>query len=138
MTLKGYWGCENMREIKFRAWNCETKQFDPCFYFLTEGDGITNKIIGIEDDNWNEQLIKDGAVILQQYTGLKDKNGREIYEGDLLHHTHEDCICLVVWDKESACWSLAFPTEDGGFELERLCDQMGNVEVLMWDKLEGD
>lgn len=46
MTLKAYWGGENMREIKFRAWNCETKQFDPCFYFLTEGDGITNKIIG--------------------------------------------------------------------------------------------
>jgi hypothetical protein len=92
-----------MREIKFRAWNCETKQFDPCFYFLTEGDGITNKIIGIEDDNWNEQLIEDGAVILQQYTGLKDKNGREIYEGDILRF-RTGTLGIVTYQEQGFIW----------------------------------
>ena len=90
-----------MREIKFRAWNCETKQFDPCFYLLTEGDGVTNKIIGIEDDNGNEQLIEEGEVIIEQFTGLHDKNGKEIYEGDIVKWVNGDTLLVHYSDIDS-------------------------------------
>lgn len=67
-----------MREIKFRAWDKENKQM--ITYFDISSKGTVKKPTGIGLINTNKIL----DVILMQYTGLKDKNGNEIYEGDII------------------------------------------------------
>lgn len=60
-----------MREIKFRAWNKVEQKF--------EYDIIN--LYTIKDDYWNNNT---SDTIFLQYTGLKDKNGVEICDGDIL------------------------------------------------------
>lgn len=72
-----------MREIKFRAWDGRVNKwyasaFGPFewMYQNTDWDGGKNPAYTV--------TMPPEGVILLQYTGLKDKNGKEIYEGDVV------------------------------------------------------
>lgn len=62
-----------MREIKFRAWNEVQEKMLNWYDFLDTN--IKNTFVAPEST----------GLILMQYTGLKDDNEKEIYEGDILH-----------------------------------------------------
>jgi hypothetical protein len=91
-----------MREIKFRAWNPDNPHYKMVMNPLHRCD--PHDLL----DGKKEGFYKNW--VLMQYTGLKDKNGKEIYQGDVIRNiipetdTHTG-ICHMTVDDVFSCYA---------------------------------
>lgn len=119
------------REIKFRAWDKTNNRWINDTEFLIDSDGLVllfdsergNEVKGLSG-KW--RTADEEEIILLQSTGLKDKNGKEIYEGDIVFSDGHKGI--VVYEKEFA----GFYVQEIGSEFsaklkQALMEIIGNI-----------
>jgi len=125
------------REIKFRAWDEGNKIMHEGVEFIRSGTESNDWVL-FKSDN---QRLEDGDVLenpyfqqqikLMQYTGLKDKNGKEIYEGDVVRWSGK--VYLIEWHDKVAGFVMqnnGIERPDVEFESEVIGNIYENPELL--------
>lgn len=112
-----------MREFKFRIWDKRTKKMigyeelvpnDVSFFSLNKltklyRQDINYDYFGPNPDEHYPSYYKENLVLMQ-YTGEKDSDKKEVYEGDILQWKYPengDNICVVKWISESEGWDYS-------------------------------
>jgi uncharacterized phage protein (TIGR01671 family) len=137
-----------MRELKFKAYNRKTKNmwwFDLMWgNTSTHGSGWigmlpigeTKEHSGGINGSDNRVQVDPTDCEIMQFTGLKDKNGKEIYEGDVLHFDGKqwgDGIgknFVITWDERDAVYLGIGTRSDWQIWCEVIGNIYGNPELL--------
>ena len=124
-----------MREIKFRAWDKGLKRMIYLSEPTVENDDFSGIVFKLRDyfvSAFSSDRIED--LELMQYTGLKDKNGREIYEGDIVK-TETDYINtgkiteigVVEFYEEGLVWIINYGETQINLAYAENIEVIGNI-----------
>lgn len=124
-----------MRVIKFRVWDKERK----VMYHLLEDRFSFGRDEGERAASWEDIFAEQREELIPlQFTGLLDKDGKEIYEGDIVSVNYGKChtnplglnrIGKVIFDKRSAAFQVKIKDSavQVSFGIVHKCEVIGDI-----------
>ena len=130
-----------MKEIKFRAWDkVGYTIYNPERFIQKMYYDVQNTYDNCEGDDKPGhrsfgELLKDDRFVIMQFTGFCDKNGKEIYEGDIvdmyasIDKDKKKCIGQIVFEKGQFCIKWFNKNSDGWGKgiIESWIEIIGNI-----------
>ncbi len=129
----------NMREIKFRAWN----GVKMCDSLLVARPQFADVLSIMTDEKFAQETYQEKEWKVMQYTGLKDKDSKQIFEGDIVRTGKTDWkgnstdyperIGEIMFNENHARWSIKFGDKNYGmypFVLTVIGNIYENVSLL--------
>lgn len=114
-----------MREILFKAKRLDNGEWVEGYYIGPIGVLDVHEICDVHDITGPRVEVDPSTVC--QYTGLKDKNGKRIFEGDNVYDPHENSIYTVEWNENNAIFQMAHDWRRRSVETAYYCEIIGNI-----------
>lgn len=122
-----------MREIKFRVWDRTDNRMWTAIQldWVSDSEALRCWVQKGQSSDHGVWLDADEFALLQ-FTGLKDKNGVEIYQGDLMRYYKD--VFVVIFQEMNAAFEMAYVSESGvsmhtfrSLSVAKFCEVVGNI-----------